>query len=211
MSLTLEAVTIATSDTALLSSFNLEVGAGEMVTLMGPSGRGKTMLLNYLTGHLPNGVRATGEVRLDGRRIDNLRPEDRALGILFQDDLLFPHMSLGENLMFAVPRSVKGRDQRRLRALEALAWAQLDEFFDRHVLTLSGGQGRRAALVRALLAEPKAMLLDEPFTALDLALREEIRAFTVQHLKERHIPTLLVTHDPSDAEAAQGRVFKPWG
>ncbi|MEO1020771.1 MAG: ATP-binding cassette domain-containing protein, partial [Pseudomonadota bacterium] len=139
MSLVLENVGVAVPGKILLAGFALQVEPGEIVTVMGPSGRGKTVLLNYLTGHVASGVQAQGEIRLDGRRIEHLPPEQRGLGILFQDDLLFPHMSLGENLMFAVPRSVKGRSARRQRASHALGWAQLDGLFDRHVQTLSGG------------------------------------------------------------------------
>ncbi len=210
MTLVLDRLSIAVPGKTLLADFSLSVPGGEIVTIMGPSGSGKTMLLNYLTGHLPQGVRAEGSVRLGDRRIENLPPERRGLGMLFQDDLLFPHMSLGENLMFAVPRTIKGRRDRRCCADRALSWAQLEGLFDRDVDTLSGGQRSRAALMRALLAEPSAMLLDEPFTALDSNLKNEIRTFTFDHLKTRGIPTLLVTHDPTDAQAAGGPVLEPW-
>ena len=210
MSLHLRDTKIALPTQILLSGFRLTVGPGEIVTLMGPSGCGKSILLSYLTGHLPPTVMADGQVLIGDERVDLLPPEQRRLGILFQDDLLFPHMSLGENLMFAVPNEVSGKTARRDRAEEALGWAKLDGFFERNVETLSGGQRRRAALMRALLAEPNAMLLDEPFSELDEDLRQEIRGFTFHHLRQRRIPSILVTHDMTDANAAGGRLLRPW-
>ncbi|HET8726789.1 MAG TPA: ATP-binding cassette domain-containing protein, partial [Alphaproteobacteria bacterium] len=144
---------------------------------------------------------------LDGTDIGGLPPERRGIGILFQDDLLFPHLSVGENLAFALPARIAGRSARRARVEAALAEAELDGFADRDPGTLSGGQRTRAALMRTLLAEPRALLLDEPFAKLDGPLKARLRRFVFDHARRRGLPTLLVTHDPDDAAATGGAVL----
>lgn len=194
------------SNRMLLDRFDLALGPGEVATVMGPSGCGKSSLLSYICGTLPPAFEAEGQVRLDGVAIDHLPPERRRVGILFQDDLLFPHLSVSENLAFALPRAVRGRRARRDRIEAALAEADLRGFGDRDPATLSGGQRARVALMRALLSEPRALLLDEPFGKLDAELRDRIQCFVFDHARQAMLPTLLVTHDPADAEAAGGRV-----
>jgi len=188
----------------LVSDFDLRVGPGEVTTLMGPSGCGKSSLLAYLCGTLEPAFAASGEVRLDGVSIDALPPERRRIGILFQDDLLFPHLSVGENLAFALPPAVRGRRERWARVEAALAEADLAGFARRDPATLSGGQRARIALMRTLLALPRALLLDEPFAKLDVELRERVRRFVFDHARRAALPTLLVTHDPADAQSAGG-------
>ena len=173
---------------------------------MGPSGSGKSSLLSHLCGTLAPAFVARGRLWLDGRALDGLPPEQRRLGILFQDDLLFPHLSVGENLAFALPAAVRGRMARRKRVEQALAEADLAGMAARDPATLSGGQRARVALLRTLLAEPRALLLDEPFAKLDLALRERVRRFVLDHARAAGLPSLLVTHDPADAAAAGGPV-----
>ena len=190
----------------LLSGLNLTVGAGEITTLMGPSGCGKSSLLSHLCGTLDPAFEASGRVRLEGVAIDALPPERRRIGILFQDDLLFPHLSVGENLAFALPPTVRGRRERWARVEAALREADLAGFAARDPATLSGGQRARVALMRTLLAEPRALLLDEPFGKLDRHLRERVRRFVLDHARRAGLPTLLVTHDPADAETAGGAV-----
>ena len=190
----------------LLTGFDLAVGPGAVTTVMGPSGCGKSSLLSYLCGTLPPVFEASGEVWLDGVAIHELPPERRRVGILFQDDLLFPHLSVGENLAFALPSAVRGRRERRARIEAALREADLGGFGRRDPATLSGGERARIALMRTLLAEPRALLLDEPFGKLDRPLRDRFRRFVFEHARAAGLPTLLVTHDEADAAAAAGAV-----
>jgi putative thiamine transport system ATP-binding protein len=205
--LVLEAVTLSVGGRTLIAGLSLRVEPGEIVTLIGPSGSGKSSLLSFLTGTLDPAFTAAGRVRVGDADVTDLPPERRRIGILFQDDLLFPHMTVGENLAYALPPAVAGRQRRRARIAEALAEAQLSGFEDRRPDTLSGGQRARVAVLRALLAEPKALLLDEPFGRLDRALRTQFRAFVFDHARARALPVLMVSHDPADAEAADGPVI----
>ena len=191
-----------------LLAVDLTIAPGEIVTLMGPSGSGKSSLLGHICGTLPDAFEVTGQVVLDGKNLDGLAPQDRHVGILFQDDLLFPHLSVGGNLAFALPSHIKGRTDRRARVEAALVSAGMDGFYDRDPATLSGGQRARVALMRVLLSEPCALLLDEPFSKLDSSLRSQIRAFVFDLCRKNSLPTLMVTHDPEDGAAAGGRVVE---
>ncbi|CAM3476658.1 ATP-binding cassette domain-containing protein [Thalassospira profundimaris] len=191
-----------------LVAVDLTIAPGEIVTLMGPSGSGKSSLLGHICGTLPDAFEVTGQVVLDGRVLDGLAPQDRHVGILFQDDLLFPHLSVGGNLAFAVPAHIKGRAARRARVEAALGSAEMDGFYDRDPATLSGGQRARVALMRVLLSEPCALLLDEPFSKLDSGLRSQIRSVVFDLCRKNSLPTLMVTHDPEDGAAAGGRVIE---
>ncbi len=142
---------------------------------------------------------------LDGRSVHNLSAEKRGMARLFQDDLLFPHMTVGENLLFAVPRMP--RTERLAMVQAALERAELLGFSDRAPHSLSGGQRQRVALMRALLAKPQAILLDEPFSKLDKALRGQMRDYVFAHIKARGIPAVLVTHDRDDAPPG-GRILE---
>ena len=206
-SLVLDSVTVALDSATLIAGLDLAVAPGEIVTVMGPSGSGKSTLLAWLCGAVDPAFRITGRARLDGVDITRLPPEARRVGILFQDDLLFPHLSVGGNLAFGLPPGL-GRRERGARIAAALEEAELPGFADRDPATLSGGQRARIALMRTLLADPKALLLDEPFSRLDAALRDRIRLFVFGHATERGLPVLLVTHDPDDAHAAGGPVVE---
>lgn len=192
----------------LLAPLDLTIGPGEIATLMGPSGCGKSSLLAFLCGTLDPAFEALGAVRLGGDDLSTLPPERRRIGILFQDDLLFPHLSVAENLAFGLPAGVRDRHARAERIERALVEAGLEGFEARDPATLSGGQRARIALLRTLLAEPRALLLDEPFSKLDVALRDRLRGFVFDHARANALPTLLVTHDPADAAATGGRVLE---
>ncbi|WP_429147416.1 ATP-binding cassette domain-containing protein [Aeromonas rivipollensis] len=198
------ALTLYLDDQPLLTLPPLTVAPGEVLTLMGPSGCGKSSLLAALAGVLPPGgpIRLAGEIRLGERLLTPLAPQARRIGMLFQDDLLFAHLTVAENLMFGMPAHLKGMAARRACALEALAEVGLEGQADKLPGQLSGGQKARVSLLRALLAEPEALLLDEPFSRLDKPLRAAFRTLVFERLKALGIPALLVSHDEEDAPGA---------
>lgn len=191
----------------LFAPISIAVTKQAVVTVMGRSGIGKSTLLDAIAGHLPPQIRMQGRVSLDGRDITALPAEARCIGMMFQDAVMFAHLSVGDNLAFGLHHRTKGRIARRVAVDAALVSAGLAGFYDRDPATLSGGQRARAALMRTLLAEPKALLLDEPFSRLDATLRGEIRGFVFDHARAQGLPVLLVTHDAADAEAAGGPVI----
>jgi len=207
VSLKLDGVRIAIGAVTLVPGLDIAVAPGERVTVMGPSGCGKSTLLAFIAGTIEPVFTAAGCVAIDGVEITHLAPERRGVGILFQDDLLFPHLSVGDNLAFGLKAAVRARDARRDSVAQALAEADLAGFADRDPATLSGGQRARVALMRTLLSEPRVLLLDEPFNKLDARLRQDFRRFVFEHAEQRRLPILLVTHDAADAEAAGGRVI----
>jgi putative thiamine transport system ATP-binding protein len=182
----------------LIVDLNLSVQTGSVATIMGPSGCGKSSLLAFICGTLAPAFRAGGRVVLGGQDVTALPPERRRIGILFQDDLLFPHLGVGQNLAFALPAHIVGRAARRAVVERTLSDVGLADFYSRDPGTLSGGQKARVSALRALLAEPEALLLDEPFSKLDAVLRGQFRAFVFDRIATLGIPTLLVTHDPAD-------------
>jgi putative thiamine transport system ATP-binding protein len=208
MSLDLAVLTVLTPVGPLFAPVSLSVPPGSIATVMAPSGAGKSTLLDAIGGHLQPGFTIAGAVRLNGRDVTRLPAERRHIGILFQDAGLFPHLSVGGNLAFGLDPQVRGRAARRAAVEQALADAGLAGLHDRDPATLSGGQRTRVALMRALLARPGALLLDEPFARLDAGLRDDIRAFVFGHVRARAIPALLVTHDPGDAAEAGGPVVR---
>jgi len=185
-----------------LGPLHWRVAAGEVLTLMGASGVGKSTLLSWLVGAPAAAFQFSGELWLEGQRLDGLPTAQRHIGILFQDDLLFPHLSVGGNLAFALPASIQGKAQRRAVIEQALTDADLAGFYERDPATLSGGQRSRVSVLRALLAEPQALLLDEPFARLDVDLRAQFRQFVYERLAALHIPAVLVTHDAADVPPA---------
>lgn len=198
MSLCIQNLTLRHShDKTLLSDFTMTVNNGDVLTIMGPSGCGKSTLLAVIAGHLGNDFRYHGRITLNGIALDHLPAHQRAVGILFQDDLLFPHLTIWENLAFALPNAIKGKE-RQTHAMAALAALSLTELAHQYPEQLSGGQRARISLVRMLLAKPKVALLDEPFSKLDKALRTVFRDWVFEQLKQANIPTVLVTHDDDD-------------
>jgi len=199
MTLQLEDVTIAVHGRTLIRELSARIEPGRVLAVMGPSGSGKSSLLAWIAGALEAPFEARGALRLDGEDMSTRPIQQRRIGLLFQDDLLFPHLSVLGNLLFALPAGERGA---RVRAAEAaLDEAGLAGFGPRLPGSLSGGQRSRVSLLRALLAAPRALLLDEPFSKLDTALREQMRQFTFAALAARRVPALLVTHDEADVPA----------
>lgn len=189
----------------LLKPLSFELCGGEVLVLIGESGIGKSTILNWMIGALNPDFSAEGTLWLGDNRLDLIPIEKRNIGILFQDDLLFPHLSVGGNLAFALPIALDGK---KLSALERkeiinqnLELAGLPDFYNRDVATLSGGQKARVSVLRALLAKPKVLLLDEPFSKLDKQRREQFRNFVFSEISRQKIPSVLVTHDSGDIPA----------
>jgi len=194
-------------DGELLLELNVEVRPGEITTIMGPSGSGKSTVLSLISGFLPSNFSFEGQVMLDGVDIYQLPPSKRQIGLMFQDPLLFPHLNVEDNLMFGLTAEGSKAERCELvaKALEAVNMAELGA---RDPMTLSGGQQSRIALVRVLLSNPKALLLDEPFSSLDSGLRNKVRNFVYQQARAKQLPTLLVTHDQDDAALIDGKIIK---
>ncbi len=203
MNLVLDNICLTIGKQVLIHNLSLQVTGGETVSVMGPSGCGKSSLLAYICGSLANEFEACGEVIVNGRSVTSLPMEKRRIGLLFQNDLLFPHMSVRENLAFALPWSYRGRARKR-KVTQALEQAGLAGYSDADPASLSGGQRARISLMRTLLAEPLAVLFDEPFSRLDSDLRKRFRKFVFTTIQKQNIPALLVTHDVQDCS---GRII----
>ena len=190
----------------LLLQLDEQIEGGDILTIMGPSGSGKSSLLNWMTGTLPSGLSATGEVWLHDQNISHLPAHLRHIGVLYQDALLFSHLSVAGNIAFAMPKGNK--KQRFGQITDALEQVGLAGMANRHPDSLSGGQQARVALLRTLLSQPKAILLDEPFSKLDSQLRAETQQLVFSQIRQHKLPTIMVTHDHSDAEAANGKIVR---
>lgn len=199
--LELSEVAITLAGRPLFQPLSCRVAPGSLTAITGPSGSGKSSLLLAIAGLLPPAFAIQGEIALKGRTLDRLAAERRRIGLIFQDPLLLPHLTVGQNLAFGLSRKIFRSKQARAERVEAaLQEIQMEGFQDRAPATLSGGQRARVALMRSLLAAPDAVLLDEPFVSLDPALRREMRAFLADLLTDRRLPALMVTHDAEDAE-----------
>ncbi|TYC49218.1 ATP-binding cassette domain-containing protein [Rhodobacterales bacterium] len=193
-------------DGEILLEIGCRIRPGEILTIMGESGSGKSSLLDFIAGFLRPDFEAGGRVLLNGRDLTGLPAQERAIGLMFQAPLLFPHMSVLQNLVFAIPASIRSKTDRRDRAERALEDVGLKGFGGRDPATLSGGQQTRVALMRTLLAEPQALLLDEPFSSLDRTRRADVRDLVFDLARKKGLPVLLVTHDEEDAAAAAGDI-----
>ena len=188
---------------SLFSGLSLSVARGEMRLVQGASGCGKSTLLGIICGTADAALNWSGDVRLNDRSISALPAEDRRVGLIFQDALLFPHLTVGDNLAFGLAE--RHRRERDTAVASALGIAGLEGFGDRDPATLSGGQAARVALMRTLLAEPDALLMDEAFSALDPERRQAFGGFVREQVRLRQIPALLVSHDAGDAVFSDGK------
>ena len=203
MKLEIENLSVTLENRNILERVSLQVEEGEFLSLLGPSGCGKTTLLKTVAGILtPN----SGSIRLGGEEITRLPPHKRGVVILFQDIRLFPHMTAAENVAFPLKMQGIGRKERLAAAADFLARVRLPDCGGRRVGSLSGGERQRVALARALAAKPRLLLLDEPFSALDENLRDNMRELVLSIHREFAITTILVTHDRREALSMSSHV-----
>jgi sulfate transport system ATP-binding protein len=207
MSVTVTAISKRFEKFAALRDVSLEVGTGELVALLGPSGSGKTTLLRVIAGlEIPD----AGRITFAGEDVTDKNAYERRAGFVFQAYALFQHMSVFENIAFGL--RVMARKQRpnaaaiRKRVEELLQLIQLEGFGDRLPAQLSGGQRQRVALARSLAVEPRVLLLDEPFGALDAKVRKDLRKWLRHFHDQTHLTTLFVTHDQDEAFELADRV-----
>ncbi len=189
-------------DRALAAGLSLQVGPGETLALLGPSGAGKSTLLKIAAGLEPPDQ---GSVWFNGQDITGLAPERRGFALMFQDFALFPHLNVLDNVAFGLVEQGIKRPAARARAAAMLSRFGLAEHAQQRVWTLSGGEQQRVGLARALITAPRALLLDEPFSALDAELRQSLRQEFCQHIAAAGVATLLVTHDEQEARAMASR------
>jgi putative spermidine/putrescine transport system ATP-binding protein len=189
--------------TLVVKNLNLEVARGEFLTLLGPSGSGKTTCLMMLAGFE---TATHGEIVLDGEPINNVPPYRRQIGMVFQNYALFPHMTVNENLAFPLEVRRIARAEIEQRVRRVLDMVQLGRFGNRRPGQLSGGQQQRVAVARALVFEPKLVLMDEPLGALDKQLREQMQ-YEIKHLHESlGVTVVYVTHDQIEALTMSNRI-----
>ncbi|MFN7222750.1 MAG: ABC transporter ATP-binding protein [Paracoccaceae bacterium] len=187
----------------VVKDLNLSISKGEFLTMLGPSGSGKTTCLMMLAGFE---TATNGEIRLDGRPINQVPPHKRGIGMVFQNYALFPHMTVGENLAFPLEVRGMGKSDRDAKVQRALDMVQMGAFANRRPAQLSGGQQQRIALARALVFDPKLVLMDEPLGALDKQLREHMQ-FEIKHLHDSlGITVVYVTHDQGEALTMSDRI-----
>ena len=187
----------------VLESISLDIERGEFLTLLGESGSGKTTLLRIIAGFEDA---TSGQILLEGRRIDDLPPYRRPVHTVFQSYALFPHKSVFDNVAYGLSVRGCGRDEIRSKVEAALTKVRMERFAQQYPRQISGGQKQRVALARALVNSPKVLLLDEPLSALDANLRVEMQRELKQLQRELGITFLFVTHDQSEALAISDRV-----
>ena len=203
MKLKIENLSSGYDEDVVLRDLSLEVAEGEFLSLLGPSGCGKSTLMKTVAGILPA---SSGRILLDGRDITNLPVHKRGTVVVFQDMRLFPHKSVAENVAFPLKMQGVSKAERLRTAEILLEKVQMNGYGNRKPGELSGGQQQRIALARALAARPKLLLLDEPFSALDENLREDMRRLVLQLQKEFSMTVILVTHDREEALSMSDRV-----
>jgi putative spermidine/putrescine transport system ATP-binding protein len=201
--LTLERVTHRFGDVAAVEDIDLDIAGGELVALLGPSGCGKSTLLRIIAGFI---AQTAGTVRFDGEPVDHLVPMRRGAGIVFQNYALFPHMTVVDNVAYGLEARRLPKERISERVAEMLRLVHMEAFAHRLPRQLSGGQQQRIALARALAVDPKILLLDEPFGALDKNLRLDMQIEVKRLQREYGITTILVTHDQEEALSMADRI-----
>ena len=201
--LTLDAVTHSYGAGLAVDDVTLEVRGGELVALLGPSGCGKTTLLRTVAGFLRQ---TSGRVVIGDRVVDDLPPNLREVGIVFQNYALFPHMTVAENIAYGLAARGAARDLQRERVAEMLRTVRMEGFAERKPRQLSGGQQQRVALARALAVRPRILLLDEPFAALDKNLRLDMQIEIKRLQRQFALTAILVTHDQEEAMSIADRI-----
>lgn len=189
---------------AVLSSISFAVEKAEMIAVLGPSGCGKTTLLRCLAGLESI---SSGDIFLLNQQVTSDAPEHRPVVLMFQDPLLFPHMTVIENVMFGLKQRKVSKKNRLELGMEMLVKTEMDSFKDSFPQSLSGGQQQRVALARALVMKPALLLLDEPFSSLDQHLKETLRDWVCSLLKDEGVTTIIVTHDKEEAMMIGDRVI----
>jgi spermidine/putrescine ABC transporter ATP-binding subunit len=202
-SLRLEGVTKRYGEVVALGDASLDIAPGEFVTLLGPSGCGKTTLLNLIAGFIEA---ETGEIFLDGRPITHVPTWEREIGMVFQNYALFPHMNVADNIAYGLRMRGVAKPEIAERVAAALAMVRLQALADRRPRQLSGGQQQRAALARALVIDPKILLLDEPLSALDKNLRASMQVELRELQRRLGVTAIFVTHDQSEALSLSDRM-----
>jgi putative spermidine/putrescine transport system ATP-binding protein len=201
--LTLDGVTHSYGAALAVDNVTLEVKGGELVALLGPSGCGKTTLLRIVAGFIQQ---TNGKVVIGDRPIDELPPNRREIGIVFQNYALFPHMTVAENIAYGLAARGETRTAQEERVKEMLGIVRLEQFGDRKPRQLSGGQQQRVALARALAIRPRILLLDEPFAALDKNLRLDMQIEIKRLQRQFALTAIMVTHDQDEAMSIADRI-----
>jgi putative spermidine/putrescine transport system ATP-binding protein len=201
--LTLEGITHRFGDFTAVRNINLDVSGGELVALLGPSGCGKSTLLRIIAGFI---AQTQGRVLFDNEPVDHLAPNRRGAGMVFQNYALFPHMTVAENVAYGLDARRTPKKEIQPRVVEMLRLVHMDHLAERLPRQLSGGQQQRIALARALAVDPKILLLDEPFGALDKNLRLDMQIEIKRLQREYGITTILVTHDQEEALSMAERI-----
>jgi putative spermidine/putrescine transport system ATP-binding protein len=199
----LEGVSFSYGSTPVIHDLSLDAPAGEMIALLGDSGCGKTTILKLVAGLLSPGA---GTIVMDGKSANAIPTEKRRVGMVFQKPLLFPYLSVEENVGFSLRMRGAGSSEIRNRVEEALAMVRLEGYGSRRPSQLSGGQEQRVALARALVSDPRILLLDEPFASLDENLRAEIRTLVRAIQRKLRMTAIFVTHDRAEAAAMAHRI-----
>lgn len=191
--------------TVFWHGIDLSVEKSEIVAILGPSGSGKSTLLSTIAGVVPA---PAGRILVDGRDVTSAPIQERNVGLIFQEPLLFPHLDVGTNIAYGLRRHGWSRADATARAVELLAWLDLAGYERRRVDELSGGQAQRVALARALAPQPAVLGLDEPFSALDADLRQRLATEVAAMLREAGVAALHITHDAQEAAAIADRVIE---